>query len=402
MTYDDEDDAPLAGLSVIELTMYVQGPIAGLTLASLGADVIKIEQVDAPDFMRTFQGAFGVRFDEAGQEWFYSSLNRGKRSMVLDIASQSGRPIFERLIADADVFITNLRDDGLRRMGADAETLHAINPQLVYCRGGGFGLRGPMAADSCQDTVGMAYAGFMDITSSPDGTPSYPPGSMSDILTGTTMASAVLAGLVKRSTTGRGSVVGTSQTQALIWLQSQSIGTAANTGMRMARFDAHNPSNPLLSMHETADGWIAIAVLLPDQWVLMADGLGLGELLADERYATLGGVAAHIDEVTTILKDRFRTQTTQHWWDELRRRGLWVSPVNRIEELASDEQVLANEYLVTFPDGFVGPPAPFEVDDWRGGRRLTAAYGEHTDEILAELGYATDELIDLRAEGAIA
>ena len=248
----------------------------------------------------------------------------------------------------------------------------------------------------------MAYAGFMDITSSPDGTPSYPPGSMSDILTGTTMASAVLAGLVKRSTTGRGSVVGTSQTQALIWLQSQSIGTAANTGMRMARFDAHNPSNPLLSMHETADGWIAIAVLLPDQWVLMADGLGLGELLADERYATLGGVAAHIDEVTTILKDRFRTQTTQHWWDELRRRGLWVSPVNRIEELASDEQVLANEYLVTFPDGFVGPPAPFEVDDWRGGRRLTAAYGEHTDEILAELGYATEHLIDLRAEGAIA
>jgi crotonobetainyl-CoA:carnitine CoA-transferase CaiB-like acyl-CoA transferase len=397
---DETVDAPLSGIRVVELSMYVQGPVAGLTLASLGADVGKIEQVGQADYMRSFQAAFGVTFDDRGREWMYASLNRNKRALTLDIASDGGRPVFHRLIAEADVFITNLREAGLAKMGADPETLMAVNPRLVYCRGAGFGMRGPLAHDPCQDTVGMAYGGFMDITSQGD-VPNYPPGSMSDILTGNNMAAGVMAGLVKRSTTGKGCVIGTSQVQALIWLQLQSIGIAANIGQRVEPFDPENGSNPLFTVYRTSDGWLAIAALLAPQWPAIAGAVGLEHLMDDARFATFVDVLAHRDDFRPLMAARMAENTTKHWWEKLREVGVWVSPVNRIDQLPTDEHVLANEYLVTFDDGFVGPPSPFDVDGWRGARGLAADYGEHTDEVLTELGYAAEQILQLKAEGAV-
>ncbi len=397
---DPAVEAPLAGVRVVEMTMYVQGPIGGLTLASLGADVIKIEQVGQADYMRSFASVFGVTFDDRGREWLYGSLNRNKRSLVLDIASMAGRPVFERLIGEADAFITNLRADGLARYGADPDTLLGINPQLIYCRGGGFGLRGELAEDLCQDTVGMAHAGFMDAIS-PTEIPTYPPGSLSDILTGTNMASAVMAGLVKRGRTGRGCVVGTSQTQALLWLTSQAVGVAANLGQRMSRFDAGTAWNPLFTVYETADGWIAIAALQDAHWQGLAHAVGIESWLQDDRFAAFEDVVRNRAEFAPLFAERMRTDTTDRWWRAIRGCGAWVSPVNRVEEVAANPDILANEYLVTFDDGFVGPPAVFDVDEFRGVRGGTADYGEHTDEILAELGYSDEQIVELRIADAV-
>lgn len=393
-------DAPLEGIKVVELSMYVQGPVAGLTLASLGADVIKIEQADHEDLMRHSSLLFGVRLDDVGRDWMYASLNRGKRSIALDIKSDEGRPVFEKLIAEADVLVTNLREAGLERMGADPATIHAINPQIVYCRGAGFGLRGPMANDPCQDTVGMAFGGFMDVTATGD-TPNYPPGSMSDVLTGTNMASAIMAGLVKRMRTGRGSVVGTSQVQALLWMQLQPVGIASTTGQKLKRFDPNQPSNPLFNIYETADGWIAVASLKTAQWPPMAEALGLTHLLDDPRFATFVDVLHNPEDTAKVLREQFKTNTTDHWWEALKVAGTWVAPVRRTEELATDEHILANEYLVTFPDGTVGPPAPFEVDGYTGARTTAADYGEHTDEVLTALGFSEDDVTEMRIAGAI-
>ena len=393
-------DAPLAGIRVVELSLYVQGPIAGLALASLGADVIKIEQVGRVDHMREFRSVFGVRFDDRGREWLYASLNRNKRAMALDIKSEGGREVFRRMIAEADVFVTNMREEALAEHGADADTLLALNPRLIYGRGAGFGMTGPLADDPCQDTVGMAFAGFMDTTSISD-VPNYPPGSMSDILTGTNLASAILAGLVKRSTTGRGCVVGTSQTQALLWLQSQGVGVAANVGERLERFDPDRTSNPLFTVYETSDGWIAIAALSPPQWTALADAVGAQHLLADPRFETFAAVFKNRDEFRPLFSAHMKQNTTQQWWEAIRGTGVWVSPVNRLEDLADNDHILANEYLVTFDDGFIGTPAPFDVDDWRGARGLAADYSEHTDQILDELGYDDDSILDLRTQGAV-
>ena len=393
-------EAPLAGTRVVEMTMYVQGPVGGLTLASLGADVVKIEQVGQADYMRSFASVFGVTFDDRGREWLYGSLNRNKRSLALDISSVAGRPVFERLIREADVFITNLRTAGLARYGADPDTLAELNPQLVYCRGGGFGLRGELAEDLCQDTVGMAHAGFMDAIS-PTEVPTYPPGSLSDILTGTNMASAVMAGLLKRARTGRGCVVGTSQTQALLWLTSQAVGVAANVGQRMERFDPGNAWNPLFTVFETADGWIAIAALQGPHWEGLARAVGIESWLEDPRFATFEDVVTNRAEFTPLFAAHIRTDTTEAWWRAIRGCGAWVSPVNRVEDLAGNPDILANEYLVSFDDGFIGPPAVFDVDEFRGARGSTADYGEHTDEILAELGYDDEQVLDLKAASAV-
>jgi crotonobetainyl-CoA:carnitine CoA-transferase CaiB-like acyl-CoA transferase len=394
------EPGPLAGIKVVELSMYVQGPVAGLALASLGADVVKIEQVGKVDYMRSFHSAFGVTFDDRGREWMWSSLNRNKRSLALDIQSEGGRPVFERLIEEADVFVTNLRESGLARYGADPETLHSLNPRLIYCRGAGFGLRGPLAEDLCQDTVGMAYAGFMDSTS-PSEQPNYPPGSMSDILTGTHMASAVMAGLVKRSTTGKGSVVGTSQTQSLLWMQLQAVGVAANVGQRLERFSPGGATNPLFTVYQTADGWLAIAALQAPQWPAIARCVGLEHMLEDPRFESFVEVQKNRDEFQPLFAEHMRTNTTQHWWRVLRDSGAWVSPVNRLEDLPGDENIIANEYLITFDDGFIGPPAPFEVDGHRGERGLAAEYGQHTDEVLAELGYDDEQVLQLKVDGAV-
>ena len=393
-------EAPLAGTRVVEMTMYVQGPVGGLTLASLGADVVKIEQVGQADYMRSFASVFGVTFDDRGREWLYGSLNRNKRSLALDISSVAGRPVFERLIREADVFITNLRTVGLARYGADPDTLAELNPHLVYCRGGGFGLRGELAEDLCQDTVGMAHAGFMDAIS-PTEVPTYPPGSLSDILTGTNMASAVMAGLLKRARTGRGCVVGTSQTQALLWLTSQAVGVAANVGQRMERFDPAKAWNPLFTVFETADGWIAIAALQGPHWEGLAKAVGIESWLEDPRFATFEDVVANRAEFTPLFAAHMKTDTTEAWWRAIRGCGAWVSPVNRVEDLAGNPDILANEYLVSFDDGFIGPPAVFDVDEFRGARGSTADYGEHTDEILAELGYDDEQVLDLKAANAV-
>lgn len=396
----DLEEGPLAGLRVVEISVYVQGPVAGLTLASLGADVVKIERVGAADQMRSLGGQFGVVLDERGMAWQYASLNRGKRSLALDVASPRGVEVFRELIERADVFLTNLRSDALERIGADYDSVQTMNPRLVYARGAGFGFRGSLAEDPCQDTLGMAYSGFM-VISSPDERPHYPPGSMSDVLTGTNLASVVMAGLLRRSVSGRGSLVGTSQVQSLLWLTNQAVGVASSIGETMKRFSIDQPPNALMTPYKTADGWVAVAVIDPDQWLALASAIGLEELLDDARFSRFGHALKNANALLPILQERFRERTTEEWWQVLRAAGVWAGPVNRVQDLAHGPHVLANEYLVTFPDGFVGPPAPYEVDGWRGSRGVAAEYGEHTDEVLRELGYDDDALLELRAGSAI-
>ena len=394
------EHGPLHGIRVVEITMYMQGPTAGLVLAGLGADVIKIEQVGTPDYVRNFASLYGVPLDERGQAWLYGALNRGKRSLALDLVGDAGRALFHRLVAGADVFVTNLRPNGLMRMGADPEKLLAVNPRLVYGRGGGFGFDGPLADDPCQDTVGMAYGGLMDLTAETD-QPSYPPGALSDTLTGTHLASAVLAGLVARGQDGKGRVVQTSQLQSLLWLQLLPVGMVSSLGARMPRYQRRANPNPVFGTFPTADGWIAVAVLLDAHWSTFVAAASVIGLDTDDRFATFLQRAQHREALLALLDAHFRTRTTAEWWATLRAGGVWVAPVNRIGDLAGDEQVRANGYLGAFADGFVGSPVPFDVDGWHRFDAVAAAYGEHTDEVLAELGLSADEVLQARIDGAI-
>ena len=380
--------------------MYMQGPAGGQVLASLGADVVKIEQVGVPDSVRNFVSFYGVPLDEHGQAWLYGALNRGKRSIALDPTNDAGRALFDRLVERADVFITNLRPAGLARIGADPDRLLALNPRLVYGRGGGFGFDGPIADDPCQDTVGMAFGGLMDLAAETE-RPSYPPGALSDVLTGTNLAAAVLAGLVARGLDGRGRVVQTSQIEALLWLQLLPVGMVASLGERIPRYSRDGNLNPVFGTFPTADGWIAVAVLLEPHWQAFVATVGVEGLADDERFATFRGRAERRAELLAILDAHFRSRPTAEWWATLRAGGVWTAPVNRIEDLAGAEQIIANGYLRPFADGFVGPAVPFDVDGWRPYDAVAATYGEHTDAVLAELGLDEDAIMQARVDGAV-
>lgn len=384
---------------MLEISKYIQGPVAGLVLASLGADVIKVEQVGTLDAMRTFAQIHGISLDERGRAWMYGALNRDKRAITLDPTTPGGREVMHRLVARSDVFLSNLRTDGLSRLGAGYDDLRAINESIVYAQGGGLGFRGPLAGLPCQDTIGMAYGGFMD-NSSPTDEPNYPPGSMSDVLTGTNLAGAVLAGLVQRSITGRGSYVRTSQLQSLLWLQLVSVGAMASIGQRMQRFD-RNLIPPLYSPYPTSDGWIAVAAIHEHHWPPLARALGLDALLDDPRYATIAAIEDNKGPLAAQLEGAFARRTTKEWFAVLRDAGVWCAPVNRLEDLPTDEQAWADEYLVRFPDGFVGPPSPYRVGEWTGLHRVAGAYGQHTDEVMTELGFDADEIAELRAQETI-
>lgn len=398
-TQRNDRTGPLTGLRVLEVTKYVQGPVAGLVLASLGADVVKIEQVGRQDAMRSVTMMHGVDLDERGAAWLYAAVNRGKRALALDVTSPAGQQVFHDLVARSDVFLTNLRSKGLFAIGADLDSVLAINPRIVYAQGGGLGFEGPLANDPCQDTIGMAYSGFMD-NSSPTEEPNYPPGSMSDVLTGTNLASAILAGLVQRQLTGRGGLVRTSQLQSMLWLQLLPVGMLASVGGRMARF-VREDTTPLYSAYPTADGWIAIAAIHAHQWPPLAAALGLDHLLEDPRFSNFEAIDVNKKALASYFEETIRQRSTAQWWASLRAAGVWCAPVNRLEDLPGDEQVLANEYLVPFEDGFVGTPTPFEVDGWQGARSRAAAYGEHTDEVLGDLGLSHEEIMAMRAAGTI-
>ena len=199
-----------------------------------------------------------------------------------------------------------------------------------------------------------------------------------------------------------------SQRRILVAMNDLSLSPGGSTtkcvgivGETMKRFSIDQPPNALMTPYETADGWVAVAVIHPDQWPALASAIGLDELLDDARFTRFGHALKNTDALLPILQERFRERTTDEWWRVLRDAGVWAGPVNRVQDLAQDAHVLANEYLVTFPDGFVGPPAPYEVDGWRGSRGVAAEHGEHTDEVLRELGYDDDGLLELRARSTI-
>jgi len=392
---------PLSGVRVVDLTMWIQGPIAATLLADMGADVIKVEKAGMGDHGRFLTTLYGVdvrRGDAPNLLW--TMCNRNKRGLALDLRHDKAKPVFEALVRGADVLVTNLLPGPLADFGADEASVRAINPRIVYARAAGFGELGPRAEDPCQDTVGMAYAGFLWTCSNDGERPYYPPGAMSDQLSGTMMAFGVLGALLERARTGEGQYVATSQLQALMWMQSLNIGAAANLGQPFEVSDRVAPPNPMFNTYRCGDGrWIALGMAVPLMWGRMCEAIGLEALATDPRFAEMGERRRNAGEAVRILDAHFLTASSEHWLDRLRAGGIWVAPINKVEDLLDDEQVRANGYLLEADDGSRAPRMPFTIRGHEPGRASAPAHGQHTDAVLAELGFSEEERLALRVEG---
>jgi CoA:oxalate CoA-transferase len=398
---------PLDGVRVVELSMFQQGPVAGMRLGDLGADVIKIEAPNG-DPGRGFMKIIGAMAGLEGHNYYFEHNNRNKRGLILDLKNQKGMGVFLRLIDNADVFLNNTSIDAPVRLGIGPDDLLARNPRLIYAQASGWGRRGPDANDFSFDYTGIARCGFMMACGERGTPPSQILPGIGDEVGGLMCAWAVTAALYAREKTGRGQVVDTSLMGSIVGMLAFILEAPAILGKEFPREVRSEAGNPLYNHYRCKDNkWIVIAHLEPNRyWPKICKALGLEHLDADERFHSIESRGRHAKELVAIFDEEFLTRTRDEWMEILAREGCIFTPIQTPLEVVNDPQASANNYMIDvlhpewgkmkmtgFPWDFSETPA-----SWR---RPAPRFGEHTEEILLELGYTKDDITHLREEKAI-
>lgn len=399
-----EPREPLEGTRVVEVAVGVAAPIAGVFLADMGAEVIKIEPPGG-DGTRSFRGRHNTLPPGAPTPWSFA-LSRGKKSLELDLATPDGQEAAHRLLATADVFLTNHRHDGLRHMALDYETLHSSNPRLVYAISSGYGPHGPDADAAVLDVAVQARGGLCHMVGPADQVPMMVGTVVGDTSAGMLMALGIMTALVVRQRTGEGQRVDTSALGAQLFLQAPDIDQASMTGQPLSRDGRFAPNvGGLTGVYATADGrGLALGRIPPGDWPDFCRVAGLPEFVDHPLWGNAvirAGLADRGDVDFTELRRALARAISGRSLDEWvsffdGRRDVVFSAVQTYEEVVDDPQVIANDYLVEADVGtavgsrpLVGQVVGF-TDSPATAKTGLAAPGEHTAEVLSSLGY-TDE-----------
>lgn len=400
----NQQQPPLAGVRVIDLTIWVQGPLAGQVLADLGADVIKIEKPGQGDFSRGLATLFGAPMRTPdGKALMWELVNRNKRAIAIDLRQPEGQAILHRLVAEADVFVTNLLPQTLERFGAAPEQLMSLNPRLVYAKGGGLGTSGELANIAAQDTTGTAASGFM-FTASRDDEPVYPPGGLADVLSGTNLAFAAVAALLRREKTGRGEMVSTSLLQGMLWFQQLNVGAITNVSQSLRPFDPRNAANAFLNLYRCADGeWLALGMtaMTRDDWFAFCDIIGRADLKTDARFERNRGRIEHAHELIAIISEAMAQRPRAEWIAAITHSGLPVAPVRRLEEVLADPAVQAEGMLTETPSGMRFVRAPFNIAGVPAATSDAPEFAQDTFAVLSEAGLTPEQIAELERDGVI-
>ena len=391
--------APLDGVRVLELCHFLAGPYAGMVLADLGADVLKVEDPAHPDDARSM----GPHF-QGGQSLYFLALNSGKRSIGVGLATEAGRAVVLDLVRTADVVIDNYRPGVLARFGLSHDDLHAVNPRVVTCSLTGYGETGPDAGRAGYDYTIQALAGVMSLAGEPDGPPTKAGISYVDHSGGITAALGVCAALLERERTGIGTHVDLAlfdvQISMLTYLASWQRNREA-TFPRTAN-SAH-PSLVPAQNFRTADGHLALFVGNDGMWQRFVRALD-DAVLADPRFATREGRFEHRDDVVARVQTVLLGDTSRGWEARLGEVGVACGAVNDVGDALTEPQtvarglVLENRHPAYGVYEHVRGPLPTQGRATVGPAPLL---GEHTDEALHDLGYSTDRIAELRASGVV-
>ena len=370
---------PLAGLTVIEVGQALAGPLAGVILADLGADVIKVEKPDGGDDARGWGPPFA-----GDTSLYFHSQNRNKRSVTLDIKDPAGVAALNRLAAGADILIQNLRPGVVEDCGIGPETMLTAHPRLIYCSIWAFGYKGPLRMNPGFDPLLQAYGGMMSVTGRPDGPPTFCGASINDKGTGLFCVIGALAALRHRDMTGRGCLVDTSLLEtATFWVEQQLNGYLANGRVPQRHGTASNVITPYQSF-DASDAPFVLAAGNDRLWARSAGVLGHPEWATDPRFATGPQRNAYRPELVGLIAAVVRTRSRAEWLAAFEAAGVPVSPVNNIGELAASEQLAAVELLQQFPDSgltMVGLPISFDRER-PVSQRGAPGLGEHNAEVL--------------------
>lgn len=402
----------LSHIRVLDLSRILAGPWAGQILADLGADVIKVERPGPGDDTRGW-GPPWIK-DDQGQDTsvaaYYLCANRNKRSITVDITQPEGQDIVRRLAAQSDVVLENFKLGGLKQYGLDYDSLKAVNPRLVYCSITGFGQDGPYAPRAGYDFLIQGLGGLMSITGRPDGEPGAGPMkvgvALTDILTGLYATNAVLAALAWREQSGEGQYIDMALLDVQVaCLANQAMNYLA-TGSNPRRMGNAHPSIVPYQDFPTADGHMILAIGNDGQFARFCEVAGRPELAADVRFATNRARVENRAELIPLLNEITATRTTTEWIGQLEARAVPCGPINGLAEVFADPQVQARGLAVKMPHPEAGE-VPLVASPIRLSktpveyRRAPPLVGEHTDEILADLGVDSADIAGLRERGVV-
>ena len=394
---------PLAGIRVLDLTQVLFGPFATMLLSDLGAEVIKVERPEGGDMARG-NGPF-VR----GLSTYFLSLNRGKKSITLNFASERGREVFLKLTRKADVLVENFAPGTVEKLGISYDTVKEHNPKIIYVAGSGFGQSGPYAKKPAFDIIIQAMGGVMSITGEPGGPPVRPGVSYGDIAAGLFLCIATLAALHERQVSGKGQLIDISMLDCQITVQENAFVRYLNTGEIPHALGTRHPVITPFQAFQTKDGYIAIALRggVKDQWPLFCATIDRLDIMDDPRFQTGWLRTQNYEVLEPILSNAMKTKTTREWVEELEKVGISCGPVNTIDQVANDPQIAARNMIIDIHHPEAGQfkvvNSPFKFSRTQfSAKRASPDLGEHTRTVLSELlGISRKEISQLRREGVI-
>ncbi|HEY4070473.1 MAG TPA: CaiB/BaiF CoA-transferase family protein [Sphingomicrobium sp.] len=395
---------PLGGIKVLDLSRVLAGPWCTQLLADLGAEVTKIERPGHGDDTRHWGPPWHGEGDERVAAYFLS-CNRGKKSAAIDFAHPSGAELVRQLAEKADVVVENFKVGGLRKFGLDAQSLRAANPRLIYASITGFGQDGPYAGRAGYDYIIQGMGGMMSITGRPDGEPGGGPMRVGvavvDLFTGLYTCVAILAALYRREKTGEGAHIDMALFDTQLAMLANQASNALISGKDPPRQGNTHPNIVPYQPFDAADQPIIIAIGNDRQFGRLAEICGHPEWTADERFASNGARVAHRGEMVRLVSDAIAQKPAAEWLTQLEAASIPAGPINRISQALGDVQA-EHRQMVRAVAGISMVGSPLRFDGARADSNLPPpALGEHTQEVLAEIGMSSSGIEQLRADGVI-
>ncbi|WP_439392803.1 CaiB/BaiF CoA transferase family protein [Bradyrhizobium sp. PMVTL-01] len=393
-----------SGLKVVDLSSFVAAPGAAVILSDFGADVIKVEPPQGDMWRQGHHTPVQPQSEEAYQ-WHLA--NRNKRSIALDLKSPGAQQILFELANWADVFIVNTPHHARKKLKLEYEDVAGWNPRLIYADLTGFGENGPDADLPGFDvTAYWARSGLLSMTRDAGVPPTWPVGGSGDNATAVGLYSAIVTALYRRERTGKGSHVTTSLLAQGVWSASVSIQAALAGAKFPPRHDRTHPANAAMNVYRSSDETWFVLIITPDKFVTVVKAIGRADLLSDPRFSTPAQILANMTPLTAIFDELFSSRTMSHWHSVFAGLNVTFGEVRGPQEVINDPQLLDNEIIVPL-NGAGGKLTstisnPIQVHGVaKAAARRAPGLGEHTEEILGELGFDANDIDGLRASGAV-
>lgn len=392
---------PLVGIKVLDLTRVLAGPFTTMILGDLGADVIKIEQPEIGDEARHF-GPF-----KNGFSLYFMSINRGKKSVTLNLKSDQGKSLFRQLVQQSDILVENFRPGTMKKHGLDYETLSTEHPSLIYAACSGFGQTGPFSQKGAYDMIIQGMGGIISITGEPDGPPVRVGTSISDITAALFTTIGILSALHHRSLTGKGQFVDVSMLDSLVAVLENAIVRYFTTDEIPHPLGSRHPVITPFEAFESADGYVIIAIGNDGLWTKFCEHTDRKNLISDPRFCTNAKRTEYHSELFPILSEIMRQKTTDAWIKDLEEIGVPCGPINSIDKVVNHAQIQAREMITEVMHNMTGtveiPGIPIKLSDTPGSVDTPAPnLGEHTTEVLTSvLNMTENEVAQLKRDNVI-